>query len=99
MHIYLVLKMDIHFIATHQFIFHFKQQRGDHKSFALAATFIFCKYTRNVYKSTVEISVQCKLSKLKMDITLNSFCTLHDKRDCHLQQQNKLAFIRRGNVC
>lgn len=31
-----------------------------------------------------------------MDITLNLFCTFHDKRDCHRQQQNKLAFIRRG---
>lgn len=29
----------------------------------------FCKYTRNVYKNTVETSVQCKLSKLKMNIT------------------------------
>lgn len=39
----------------------------------------FCKYTRNVYKSTVETSVQCKLSKLKRNITLKSFCTSHDK--------------------
>lgn len=55
--------------TTHDFTF-----------FALDCNFyFFCKYTRNVYKSTVETFVQCKLSKLKMDITLNSFCTSHDK--------------------
>lgn len=29
-----------------------------------------------------------------MDITLNSFCTQHDKRDCHFQQQNKLVYLK-----
>lgn len=56
----------------------------------------FCKYTRNVYKSTVETSVQCNLSKLKMNITLNSFCTSHDKWDCHFQQQNKFSVKSSG---
>lgn len=45
------------------------KKQEDRVNFALDRNFyFFWKYTRNVYKSTVETSVQCKLSKLKMDI-------------------------------
>lgn len=33
-----------------------------------------------------------------MDITLNSFCTSHDKKDCHFQQQNKLVYLKRKRL-
>ena len=60
-----------------------------------SATFIFCKYTRNVYKRTVETSVQCKLSKLKRDITLKSFCTQHDKGIVIFSSKTKLVYLKR----
>lgn len=33
-----------------------------------------------------------------MDITLNSFCTSHDKKDCHFQQQNKSVYLKRKRL-
>lgn len=95
--LFYTFKLDFSTAQSYSFLSRFTQTAGDCEQFCMSCNFyFFCKYTRNVYKSTVETSVQCKLSKLKMDITLNLFCTFHDKRDCHRQQQNKLAFIRRG---